>query len=406
MTTASQESASKPAPANVPARGALLQRKCACGSHAPAGAECESCKRSRLGLQRKAESPSPEADVPAIVHDVLRSPGAPMDAPSRAFFEPRFGRDLSGVRLHTDAKAAASARAVDALAYTVGNNVVFGAGQHAPHTTAGRHLLAHELTHTIQQGQRETASPDLRIEDAASAAEREGDEAADAVMRGFAPHVARRELSVARQPPTAKPAKPAPKPAAKTGSFNVAMTPFVTGVSGTIAFDPDTKSCPVCKSIRLVQIVRVFEKPGVEYKWPGGEAPREKVKTAEDKSKGVKAGYFVDHQAASCSKGNKCSLYYRDHWANPSQSQDGSNDGTTAKKASLWDKPTGDADDVFEFETCARCHDSGAYLRCVDWGFSADSAGKATRSSTSEHAAPSATFNAAIAKFNSYYANP
>lgn len=393
----------KPTPAYTPMPSGLLQRKCACGSHTTAGGECEGCKMNRLGLQRKATLRSEGSEVPSIVHDVLSSPGARLDAATRTFFEPRFGHDLSDIQVHADARAGESAQAVDALAYTVGRDVVFGSGQYAPHTTAGRHLLAHEITHTLQQG---LLPAGLRIEESSSAAERESNEAADAVMNGSAPLMARQDVSLARQKPASTPAKAAPKVAAKTGAFNVAMTPFVTGVSGTIAFDPDSKNCPVCKLIRLVQIARVFEKPGVEYKWSGAEAPREKVKTTEDKTKGIRAGYFVDHKAAGCSKGNKCSLYYRDHWANPSQSQDGPNDGTTAKKTSLWDRPTGDADDVFEFETCSRCHDSGAYLRCVDWGFTADSAGKVTLSTSSEHAAPTATFNAAIATFNTFYANP
>jgi hypothetical protein len=65
--------------------------------------------------------------------------------------EPRFGHDFSGVRVHTDAQAAESARAVNALAYTVGRDVVFGAGQFAPQSPAGRRLMAHELTHVVQQ---------------------------------------------------------------------------------------------------------------------------------------------------------------------------------------------------------------------------------------------------------------
>ncbi len=89
--------------------------------------------------------------MPPIVHEVLRSPGQPLDEATRAFMEPRFGHDLSRVRVHTNAKAAESARAVNALAYTVGRDVVFGSGQFAPGTVAGQRLLAHELTHVVQQ---------------------------------------------------------------------------------------------------------------------------------------------------------------------------------------------------------------------------------------------------------------
>lgn len=85
------------------------------------------------------------------MHEVLHSPGQPLDAETRAFFEPRFGHDFSRVRVHTDVKAAESARAVNALAYTVEHDVVFGAGQYAPHAVVGKRLLAHELAHVFQQ---------------------------------------------------------------------------------------------------------------------------------------------------------------------------------------------------------------------------------------------------------------
>ncbi len=75
----------------------------------------------------------------------------PMTESERAYFEPRFDRDFSQVRVHADAQAAESARVVNARAYTVGRDVVFGAGQHAPGTSEGRRLMAHELTHVVQQ---------------------------------------------------------------------------------------------------------------------------------------------------------------------------------------------------------------------------------------------------------------
>ena len=91
------------------------------------------------------------ATVPPLVQEVLRSPGQPLDPATRAFMEPRFGHDFAHVRMHTDAKAADSARVVCAHAYTMGRNVVFGQNEFAPATHQGRELLAHELAHTIQQ---------------------------------------------------------------------------------------------------------------------------------------------------------------------------------------------------------------------------------------------------------------
>jgi hypothetical protein len=96
-----------------------------------------------------AENPQ---DAPAVVRDVLRSPGTALDAATRRFFEARLGQDFSAVRVHSDAKAAQSACALHALAYTAGRDVVFAAGHYAPATEQGKHLLAHELTHVVQQG--------------------------------------------------------------------------------------------------------------------------------------------------------------------------------------------------------------------------------------------------------------
>jgi len=77
--------------------------------------------------------------------------GQPLSKSERAYFEPRFGVDFSQVRLHSDAQAAESARALNAKAYTLGQDVVFGTGQDTPGTSEGRRLMAHELTHVVQQ---------------------------------------------------------------------------------------------------------------------------------------------------------------------------------------------------------------------------------------------------------------
>ncbi len=122
--------------------------------------ECRSAKASAPGgsaappavAQRKvAPETSPSDGSLSSVQHVLASPGRPLDASTREFFAARFGHDFGEVRIHDDATAAASARGVRALAYTVGKDVVFGAGQYSPGTKSGRHLLAHELTHVIQQ---------------------------------------------------------------------------------------------------------------------------------------------------------------------------------------------------------------------------------------------------------------
>ena len=132
----------------APSRPGLLQHKCACGGTPGPDGECAECRRNRLGLQPQATN---QATAPPVVHEALNSPGRPLDANTRAVMEPRFGHDFSQVRVHADEKAAESAAAVGALAYTVGTDVVFGTGQHAPGTMEGRKLLAHELAHVVQQ---------------------------------------------------------------------------------------------------------------------------------------------------------------------------------------------------------------------------------------------------------------
>ena len=124
-----------------------LQRKCACGG----SGECEECKGKEETLHRRAAGTATPSPSPPIVHDVLRSPGQPLDHHTRAFMERRFAHDFSQVRIHADAKAAESAGAVDALAYTVGQHIAFASGRYAPATQEGRRLMAHELAHTIQQ---------------------------------------------------------------------------------------------------------------------------------------------------------------------------------------------------------------------------------------------------------------
>jgi hypothetical protein len=204
------------------AQSGILQRKCACGAHTVAGDKCSECKNKEGVMQRKSSNNFENFDVPPIVYEVLNSSGQPLDKSTRAFFESRFAHnfsnvpvsrtsrqmayssltlgkpadiyeqeadrvaesvmrnknnenetlseneqsgqfDLSHVRIHTDAIAAESASAVNALAYTVGQNIVFGAGQFSPNTHKGQQLLAHELTHVAQQTMSGTAHSPLSV---------------------------------------------------------------------------------------------------------------------------------------------------------------------------------------------------------------------------------------------------
>lgn len=133
-----------------------VQRQCSCRG------DCATCEanKSEERLQRKslnghsaaALTQSVSFHAPQVVTETLRSPGVALDAGVRNDMEERFGYGFGHVRIHTDSIAAESAAAVAAHAYTVGSDVVFGAGRYAPNSAEGRHLLAHELTHVIQQG--------------------------------------------------------------------------------------------------------------------------------------------------------------------------------------------------------------------------------------------------------------
>jgi Txe/YoeB family toxin of Txe-Axe toxin-antitoxin module len=126
-----------------PGAGAPIQRKCSA---------CEKEDEAPL-VHRKESSPSPlggSATAPAIVDQTLNSVGHPLDPGTRSFMEERFGQDFGKVRIHSDATAAESAEAVNARAYAFGNDIVFGQGEYNPRASGGARLLAHELTHVVQ----------------------------------------------------------------------------------------------------------------------------------------------------------------------------------------------------------------------------------------------------------------
>jgi hypothetical protein len=159
-----------------------VQRKCgACKEELPASAfmdsvsepqlarkctECAEEEREELLLK---ESPGGSTSVQSIVRHGTAG-GQPLDSSVRAFFEPKFGYAFDGVRIHTSGPAAESARAVNAQAYTIGRDIVFGAGQYQPQTNEGKRLLAHELTHVIQQGGRSSLRRIHRAEDSSETA--------------------------------------------------------------------------------------------------------------------------------------------------------------------------------------------------------------------------------------------
>jgi hypothetical protein len=120
-------------------------------------------KDAGLRLSRYAAGAAHSSlEVPPSVSDVVSSPGEPLDVATREFMEPRFGHDLAHVRIHRDEPAVASARSVNARAYTIGPHIVFDDGEYAPSGDAGKGLLAHELTHVLQQDRSGTVAVQRR----------------------------------------------------------------------------------------------------------------------------------------------------------------------------------------------------------------------------------------------------
>jgi hypothetical protein len=123
------------------------------------GGGCPRCQAK--SSQPNAVHRSEQAAAPPQVHEELASAGRPLDSSARAFFEPRFGHDFSDVRVHVGSVAEQSASDLHARAYTAGHDIVFGTGQFAAGTPEGRRLLAHELTHVVQQSRLHSLAPSL-----------------------------------------------------------------------------------------------------------------------------------------------------------------------------------------------------------------------------------------------------
>lgn len=149
-----------------------------CGGRQCGAGECE---HEENELHRHASGSGPRY-APPVVHDVLRTSGSPLSAAVRTDMEHRLGHDFADVRIHTDARASESALAVAARAYTVGRHVVFAPGEFAPHTSTGRRLLTHELTHAASSpAGRAPASGALRISSPDDPAERHATQRAEEV---------------------------------------------------------------------------------------------------------------------------------------------------------------------------------------------------------------------------------
>jgi hypothetical protein len=190
----------------------MLQTKCACGSRCP---KCHIEKQSCEHMQTKPvqASDAGKSVAPTIVHEALHSRGQQLDTSTREFMESRFDHDFSRVRVHTDSTAIEATQSVNALAFTVGQDIAFGRDKYSPQSPSGRELLAHELVHVMQQN----SSPSLlgiplALSEPGDELEREADRVAKDVLppssgvRQLAePHVQRVPSNQSQSPITQRP---------------------------------------------------------------------------------------------------------------------------------------------------------------------------------------------------------
>jgi hypothetical protein len=401
-----QTKTTQPAPASA---GLLLQRKCACGKNTAGGGECGSCgRKSAREIQRASAegAVSREGGVPGVVNEVLGTSGQRLDSSTRSFMESRFGRDFSGVKLHTDSRAAESTRAVGALAYTVGRDVVLDSAHYSPGSASGRKLLAHELTHVLQQ---ETAaasdSASLEVGPPNDAFEREADTVAARVLDGGAADVSQvsrlsvRRMQMQRRQDT------------HAGMFELTQHAPLGGPTFTPQAQYDVRveffPYPVvnCDRIALVQTA-VSRVAGALT--AGSPAATARSLTAAEGTEGVHIDRLSGSTQPYYGTSNAMAAGANNHFGSRTP-------GHPPERSWLHDTPgfpgTGGVNRTAgqtlsqHFETCAICTqgtDLNAYYGCVSWGFDVDAANNFTEVPFGRvsKGTPSADFRAAAGKWN------
>lgn len=171
---------------------------------------------------------------------------------------------------------------------------------------------------------------------------------------------------------------------------------------GVVEFSPNSNAAQ-CSSISFIQTAKVADNDGEDYHWPLAEAPRNEMKTLA--SFGVEGGFYIDHKAADCWKGARCSPYYRDHWPNTEDgSRDGRKDPDSSRAAVLVDYPHGwEFISAISLEACAFCRDNDTPLSCFQWGGRWGMIGEPEFLVEGSTEKPTVTFQEALARFEGYY---
>ena len=313
--------------------------------------------------------------------------------PPRAYFEPRFGRDLSRVRLHTGERDAESARGVRAAAYTVGQDIVFGAGKYAPQTGEGRRMLAHEIVHTLQQGSAAVpAGQPLEIGQSGDAAVQEAARiVANVTWRrlGIAGLPRRRlasaECRCASSGIVGTQDLPAGRfavnfkahDAAEAADAGANFEDARAGERGTITFTPDA-SAPQSNQIRFLQVARLTQTASGELnEFRGAQAPLNEMRSQPGEY--AEGGYVVDvHPDPESRRTRKSDLPVEPFYNSSDRSgrsrvtagnKMGSNSAGAVSAAVLEDHPRSSNPLKYELISTAKAGDPGAWYGSVFWGF-------------------------------------
>jgi hypothetical protein len=189
-------------------------------------------------------------------------------------------------------------------------------------------------------------------------------------------------------------------------SWGVSQETALDVLRGYVEYSPEVDQSRSCTNIRFIQVAKTTQGGGVDYDWPGLEENRNLLRTSGQMGAGIKSGYFVDHKASSCSPGMPCSPYFRDHWANQRESEDGFQIGERSAAASLVDYPFGwETLEEISLESCARCAETGKFLGCAEWGARWPTQGRRSIVPIRVRATPSKTFLAALRRFEEFYSH-
>jgi hypothetical protein len=329
---------------------------------------CAACEKEEEERAQRKESGEAESEAPSIVHDVIHSGGGnKLDTDTRGFMENRFGYDFSSVKIHNNTVAAKSAQSINALAYTSGNNIVFNQGEYSPGTDSGKKLLAHELTHVVQQDHGGAHKKIQRVTDASFEGAHHLDQAiangtmtADGIMgQAYTGNCfgGTTDLKFAFSK-------------AYKGIYPYGPTGQQKGVYVKIEVSRyDAEAPDHCTPLRLLQTVRNTQRgslDALETAAPADETRR--VRSGWGDPSAPSAGWRIDTSESAVDP------FY-------SSLADASVEGSDSTPAILYEAPghpSGTINAGKDFNTCGICQTrDGArwVLGCVNWGYYIDSIG-------------------------------